>query len=175
MKRGQTIAASREKLQSASERMQVREKQKRKKSLRLGIAIGLVAILVALIAAGWYNLAQSKQETTVTEEELEPTAEIVDEGGTNQISSRIKTYAAELESDLAELGYTVTRVTLPADSMRELYVDIDGQTVYFKVNSDRGTGVTAEDIDRMIRYLNTNSIVPAEYVDVRVEGKAVYK
>ena len=66
MKRGQTIAASREKLQSASERLQVREQQKRKKNFRLGLAISGAAIVVALLAAGWYNLTQSSQNTAPT-------------------------------------------------------------------------------------------------------------
>ena len=175
MKRGQTIAASREKLQSASERLQVREKQKRKKNFRLSVAVSLLAVVVALIAAGWYNLAQNSQVSVVEAAATEPQAEFVDEGGTNQVSSRIKTYAAQLETDLADLGYIVTRITLPIDSNHVLYLDIEGQEPYFKVNLNRGTSVTAEDIDRMIRYLAEKQIVPAEYVDVRVEGKAVYK
>lgn len=175
MKRGQTIAASREKLQSASERLQIREQQKRKKKFRLSLAAAVLAIVVAVIAVGWYNLAQNSQKVVVEPEAVAPQAELVDEGGTNQISSRIKTYAAELESDLADLGYHVTRITLPIDSNHVLYLDIEGQEPYFKVNLGRGTAVTAEDIDRMIRYLAERQIVPAEYVDVRVEGKAVYK
>ena len=175
MKRGQTIAASREKLQSASERLQVREQQKRKKNFRLGLAISGAAIVVALLAADWYNLTQSSQNTAVQTEVATPQAEFVDEGGTNQISTRIKAYAAQLETDLADLGYKVVRITLPVDSNHVLYLDLEGQEPYFKVNLNRNTAVTAEDIDRMIRYLAERQIVPAEYVDVQVAGKAVYK
>lgn len=68
----------------------------------------------------------------------------------------------------------MTKVTLPTGMSRELYVDLEGRTEYYKVNLDRETAVTAEDIDRMVRYLEKNGVTP-EYVDVRIEEKAYYK
>lgn len=174
MKRGQTIVAERERVESASERMEARHKQKRKKNMRLGVAVALVAVILALVAVAWQKIAANQQVANVEVKPTEPQAEIVDESGTGQIPARMKTYAATLEADLKELGYKVTRVTLPNGMMRELYIDIDGQEAYYKVNTDRGTGVTAEDIGRMVRYLAEHDLHP-EYVDVRVEGKAFYK
>lgn len=174
MKRGQTIVAERERVQSASERMEARQKQKRQKNFRMGIAVALVAIILAGIAVAWQKLAAEQQDVSVEVKLTEPKAEMVDESGTGQIPTRMKTYAATLEADLAELGYTVARVTLPNGMMRELYIDIDGQEAYYKVSTDRGTGVTAEDIGRMARYLADHDLHP-EYVDVRVEGKAYYR
>lgn len=174
MKRGQTIVAERERVESASERMEARQKQKRKKNMRMGVAVALAAIILAGVAVAWQKLAAEQQEVAVEVKLTEPKAEMVDESGSGQIPARMKTYAATLEADLAELGYKVTRVTLPNGMMRELYIDIDGQEAYYRVNTDRGTGVTAEDIGRMVQYLADNDLHP-EYVDVRVEGKAFYK
>ena len=134
----------------------------------------MAVILVVGAAVVWKEIAKDQQLVKSEMTEMEPTAEIVDESGSEQIPTRVKKYVALLEQDLAELGYKVSRVALPSGMMRELYVDIDGQNAYYKVNTDRGTGVTAEDIDRMARYLGEKG-VEAEYVDVRVEGKGFYK
>ena len=174
VKRGQTIVAERERVQSASERMQARQQQKRKRQFRLGVAIALVAVVVALIAVGWQKLAESQQAAVKEVKLAEPQAEIVDESGSGQIPTRVKEYAALLEQDLKEAGYTVTRVTLPSGMMRALYIDLEGRTEYYKVNTDRGAAVTAEDIQRMVVYLDEHDLHP-EYVDVRVEGKGYYK
>ncbi len=45
---------------------------------------------------------------------------------------------------------------------------------YFKMNIDRGSGVSVEDAVRMVKYLETRELAPA-YVDVRVQGKAFYR
>ena len=66
----------------------------------------------------------------------------------------------------------MTRVDLPRDKSRELLVSLDGYKGYIKMNIDRGTGVSVEDADRMIKYLNGGEF---EYIDVRVEGKGYYK
>lgn len=69
---------------------------------------------------------------------------------------------------------TVTKVILPTGASRALYVDIEGQEAYYKVDIDRDAATTAEDIERMSRYLAEKDLHP-EYVDVRVEGRAYYK
>ena len=86
----------------------------------------------------------------------------------------MREYIIQLEEDFRALGYTVTKVILPVNTSRELYVDLAGETTYFKVSMDRGAAVTAEDVERMLRYLKERELAP-EYVDVRVEGKAYYK
>ena len=55
----------------------------------------------------------------------------------------------------------------------DVYIaDFEG---YFKLSLDRGVGVSAEDMDRMVRYLKKQGFIGVEYVDLRVEGKAYYK
>lgn len=87
---------------------------------------------------------------------------------------RMREYIIQLEEDFKVLGYTVTKVILPATTSRELYVDLAGETMYFKVSMDRGAAVTVEDAVRMMKYLREKDLHP-EYVDVRIEGKAYYK
>jgi hypothetical protein len=42
------------------------------------------------------------------------------------------------------------------------------------MNLDRGVAVQVEDAVRMKKYLDQNNL-QAEYVDIRVEGRAFYK
>lgn len=172
MRRGQTIVAERERQESASERMLARKKLKNKRILSVIAVILILIILMILGIMGWQVLF--KEQVLSPEVEItipEPTVEIVDEAGVG-VSNRVKEYIAWLEQDFKELGYTVTRVDLPRDKSRELLVSLDGYNGYIKMNIDRGTGVSVEDADRMIKYLNGGGF---EYIDVRVEGKGYYK
>lgn len=175
LNRGQTIAAEREVAESDSERLQERKRLHRKhtRSVIMGI---LVLVVIGLLIYTTGKNAMQQYDFGGKEEGPEYTikAQIVDEDNRGQISMRTRNYVAQLEQDLADLGYTVTQVTLPTGMSRELYVDLAEGEEYFKVNTDRDSAVTAEDIDRMVRYLRENDLHPT-YVDVRVEGKAYYK
>lgn len=175
VKRGQTIVAERERAESDSERMLAR-KQLRQKRVRAVISACLMLSILGLLTyLGAKELAGMGKETDLGKAtEKKVTAEIVDESGRGQISSRMKDYIVQLEEDFRALGYTVTKVTLPVATSRELYVDLAGETTYFKVTMDRDAAVTAEDATRMMKYLREKDLHP-EYVDVRVEGKAYYK
>ena len=175
MNRGQTIVAEREYAESDSERLQERKRIQKKRGRSVVFAVLVLAGLGVLVYMTGKNMVeQHRPGNNVEQEEYVIKAEIVDEDNRGQVSVRIRTYIAQLESDLNDLGYTVTQVVLPTGTSRELYVDIAGEDEYFKANIDRGTAVTAEDIDRMMRYLKENDLHPS-YVDVRVEGRAYYK
>ena len=173
---GRTIAEEREKLETESERIAAREKAKKRQTRSVVVlVIGLVAIGV-LIAIGVKSLAEGSIETTMTQtEKFEPSenVEIIDESGAG-ISGRTKEYIGALEQDFKDLGYTLTRVAIPAGKRREIDAYVENTPYYFKMNLDRGTAVSAEDADRMIRYLADAGITPG-YVDLRVEGKAYYQ
>jgi hypothetical protein len=172
MKRGQTIVAERERQESASERMLARKKMRNKRVLSVVAVVLILIILTILGIMGWQVLFKDQVIKPDTESTIpEPTVEINDEAGVG-VSNRIKEYIAWLEQDFKELGYTMTRVDLPRDKSRELLVSLDGYKGYIKMNIDRGTGVSVEDADRMIKYLNGGEF---EYIDVRVEGKGYYK
>lgn len=174
VRRGQTIVAEREYAESDSERMRARKKAHRKKKTSI-IIVGLMLAILGLLSYMWVEeFSEGQQESETGAEVYAIRAEVIDEDNRGQISARVKAYIAELELDLSNLGYTVVRVTLPTGTSRELYVDLEGNETYFKVNVDRGAGVSAEDIDRMVKYLAGKDLKP-EYVDVRVDGKAYYK
>lgn len=174
MKLGQTIVAERERVESDSERMRARKAQRRKRGAAVVIGVLMVVILGVLLWLGARQLLDQPQNLAEVAETYEIRAEIVDEDNTGRISERVRGYIGQLEQDLADLGYKVTRVTLPTGTSRELYVDLEGVEWFFKVTTDRDAAMTAEDMERMVRYLRERDLKPA-YVDVRVEGKAFYK
>lgn len=172
MRLGQTIVAEREYAESESERMQAQRKVRRRRvhgvmTLLLMMAVlGLVSYLVVKETLG--------KEEVIEETEYKIVAQIIDEDNRGQISMRVKSYIAQLEQDFQDAGYRVAKVTLPTGMSRELYIDLEGREEYYKVNTDRGSAVTVEDVERMMRYLDEHDLHP-EYVDVRVEGRAYYK
>lgn len=174
MKLGRTIVAERERAESDSERMLARKKAHRKQRTSVMVVMLMGVILGLVLYIGVNEWEDERQEAANAPVEVEIRAQVVDEDNRGQVSARTKTYIAQLEKDLADLGYVMTKVTLPTGMSRELYVDLEGRTEYYKVNLDRETAVTAEDIDRMVRYLEKNGVTP-EYVDVRIEEKAYYK
>lgn len=176
MKLGQTIVAERERVESESERMRARKAQRRKRWAAVLAGVLMVGVLGVL---GWVGVRQLLESSTEDGEtgagsEYQIQAEIVDEDNTGRISERVRSYIEQLERDVADLGYKVTRVTLPTGTSRELYVDLEGVEWFFKVTVDRDAAVTAEDMERMVRYLRERDLKPG-YVDVRVAGKAFYK
>ena len=160
-----------------TERERVRKRSKRRVAWSVVLMVILVGSVVALGGMFIKNLIEIANEQPgeiVSEEKAEPTAEIIDENGGSGISERTKEFVGQLEADLLNLGYKMTRASLPVGKMREIDIHLENVGAYFKVNVDRGTAVTAEDIVRMVKYLETNGI-SATYVDVRVEEKAFYK
>lgn len=175
IKRGQTIAAEREAAESELQRLQTRKRLKRK---HRNSVILVLLLMGALAALGYVTMRDyvNQEEEEVLDDSQATTikAEIVDEMGRTQISERTKQYIARIEGDFRDLGYTLTRVTLPANTSRELLVDLADQKPYFRVSLDRDTAVSAEDAVRMLKYLAEHKLEPT-YVDVRIEGKAYYK
>lgn len=175
LKRGQTIAGELEQAESESERLQERRKVHRKRRRSVVFGLLLVSALGILIYTTGKNAMNERESASEAGEgEYVLKVDIVDEDNRGRISARTKEYAALLEQDLRDLGYTATQFVLPTGTSRELYVDLQGEEVYFKVNMDRDAAVTAEDIMRVVKYLHEHDLHPV-YADVRVEGKAYYK
>lgn len=183
-KMGRTIAGKRERLETSSERMEARKKGKKKKTLRLVftilffvVAFGLV-IYVLVMTFGQNKQAILNDDTGVTDVKYEPTIEVVDmdaaaTGGV--LTSRMKDFIGQAEVDFRELGYNPIKAVIPSGAIREVDFYFEGRDGYVKTTIDRGTGVTAEDMDRMIRYLTEKGIGDFEYIDVRVEGRGFWK
>lgn len=177
MKRGRTIVAERERAESESERMQARKQAHRKKKVSVLMGVLLLVVIGLSAYLGFRELENQREETLeqATAAKTEITVPVVDEEQRGNVSERVRMYIAELEREFARKGYSVERVTLPTGMIRAVYVDLEGKDMFFKMNIDRSAEAAVEDVERMLRYLEERDIHPAEYVDVRLEGKAYYK
>ena len=110
-----------------------------------------------------------------------PSVEVVDETGIQAVNNRILASSRFLGfigltiGQFASQGLTVAKVTLPVDTTHQLLVSVTSVSYAIKVNTDRSAAHQAEDAARSIRYLEAKGIVPRDYVDVRVSGRAFYK
>ena len=174
MRMGRTIAGERERAESSSERLLLREKEARKKRLAVGtLAAGLLLVAV-LIAVAVKELAGKPEAESGAVEVYVPKVAIEDASGGGYATERMKEYVGRIERDFADLGYEVVRAVVPAGKTREIDVYLAGRGEYYKCSLDRGTAETAEDAGRMIEYLDEGEI-GAKYVDVRLAGRAYYK
>lgn len=177
LKSGRTIAAELEQPLAESERLQ----EHRRTHKRHVFSVLIVGILLCMVAGGvyltfyhFYVANMGKEENVEPIVTYEPSVVIIDEDSNAAISTRTKEYIGKIERDFRDLGYEISKVTLPTGTTRELYVDLIGYELFIKVNMERGTAVSAEDAVRVLKYLEEKDLHP-EYVDVRVEGKAYYK
>lgn len=177
MKVGRTISEKRERVVTDSERMAMREKEKRrKKTSAIFFFVGLIVAVVSIFAVVNGIAEQRKRDEIKPAEEktYTPSVAIENDDGSKYATDRMKTYVGKIEQDFSELGYKVVRVVVPAGKTRELDIYLNGRTEYYKCYLDRDTAETAEDAVRMIKYLDSNNIKPG-YVDVRIAGRAYYK
>ncbi|MFZ1250686.1 MAG: hypothetical protein WAR37_04550 [Candidatus Microsaccharimonas sp.] len=109
-----------------------------------------------------------------------PAVQVVDESGVSPeqgsavVGTRLLGFLGRVVAEAQGRGYTVNRAVLPADTTRQLDVFIEGIPTRVKFVIDRGAGEQVEDMDRSLKYLASRGI-NAEYVDVRVSGRAAYK
>lgn len=183
MRSGQTIGEQRERLETASERTAIHKKAKRRKTLRLVITI--VFFVTAVCLGAWGISSFSAKRATVPDTISEtivmpyaPTIEIIDEDASlsgGHLTSRMKEYIGQAESDLREYGLTPVKAIIPSGTIREVHFYLDGYTGFIKMTIDRGAGISAEDTNRMLHYLSSIGITDFEYIDVRIDGKAYWK
>ena len=181
IKSGRTIAERRERLETANERLAARKKVKSRQNMRVVFTvIGFIIVGVAIVIAISQLLKQREEnevETTPTTvvKDYKPTIEIVDENAAGGITARMSEYIGKVESDFRDLNYTPVRAVVPAGSIREVDFYLEGYNGFIKTTIDRGSGVTVEDADRMLRYLSSISVPEFTYIDVRIDGKAYWK
>lgn len=181
---GRTIGEKRERLETKRERAAAREKDKRKNRIRIiSVTLGFIAMIAILIFLATSFLHREPEPELTPEPEpttasYQPTIEIVDDSASatgGKITSRMENYIGMLESDLKGYGYTPTKAVIPVGSIREVHFYLDGYSGYLKTTIDRDAGVTAEDADRMLRYLGGQGIADFEYIDLRLDGRAFWK
>ena len=181
IKSGRTIASAREHLETKNERMEARKKVKKRQTFRIGFTVALFVIVsgvvVFLVVLFLKNRAENEIETTPTTvvKTYKPTIEILNENTNSGITTRMSEYIGQLEADLRDQGITPVKAVVPATTVREVDFYIDGYNGFIKTTIDRGSGVTAEDTERMLRYLKEQGISDFTYIDVRIDGKAYWK
>ena len=171
---GRTIAQEWERQESESERLAARKKEKGKKIfkvLALFAVLAIVAVIITMEVTTWMvNRKKIEEARNVPQ----PTVAIIDESGQG-ITNKIKEYVGQLEIDLSDIGLSLNRAVVPSGKNREIDIYLNGNDeVYFKLNVDRGTAVSAEDTKVMLNYLTEHDLHP-QYVDIRVKGKGYYK
>ena len=178
---GRTIGEKREKLETNSERTAAHKKIRQRQISRIFFTIlGFAAVALLLFYIGVFFIGEKDENPTVatTVTSYQPTIEIIDEDATStggRLSSRMKEYIGMLEEDLRALGITPTKAVIPTGSIREVDIFIEGYTGYLKTIIDRGSGVTAEDAERMLRYLASINVGDFQYIDLRIDNKAYWR
>ena len=182
MRSGRTIGEARERLETKSERAAARKKDKRKNAARIiVVSLSFVALVIILIILAVNLLGQSReaeQPAEITEQTYTPSIEIIDEEASatsGKITSRMRTYIGTTEADLRALGLTPVKAVLPTGTIREVDFYLDGYSGFIKTTVDRDPATTAEDVERLLRYLASQGITTFEYIDVRLPGKAYWK
>ena len=183
IKSGRTIGERREHLETASERLEAKKKIKKRQTFRVGFTVFLFIIIIAAAVIGVVfflkTRAENEAETapTTVVKTYKPTIEIIDENATSGsgITARMSEYIGQLENDLKDLNITPVKAVIPKGGIREVDFYLDGYTGFIKTIIDRGSGVTAEDTERMLRYLKEQGINDFQYIDVRIDGKAYWK
>ena len=181
-KMGRTIGEKREKLETANERNAARKKDKKHKIRRIILTVLGFAILIGILIALCFIFVGSGEPTPTTEPQeepvsFEPTIEIVDEDAASgsHITNRMRSYIGQAEQDFRDLGYKPVKAVVPTGAIREVDFYLEDHPGFIKTTIDRGTAVTVEDADRMLRYLAGQGINDYQYIDVRISGKAFWK
>lgn len=181
---GRTIGEKRERLETKNERAAARKKDKKKAARRVIFTImGFLILIGILVFLAVYFLkgndpAPAVGPTTEPTPEYRPTIEVVDEDASasdGKITSRMETFIGQVERDFKDLGYNLTKAVIPTGSIREVDFYLQDHPGFIKMTIDRGSAVSVEDADRMMRYLASQGTTDYQYIDVRLPGRAYWK
>lgn len=109
-----------------------------------------------------------------------PVVHIVDESGISPsqgsavVGTRLLGFMGRVVSEAQGRGYRVEKAVLPAGTTRQVNVYFEGTSTFVKFSIDRGVGEQTEDADRSLRFLASRGVT-AQYIDVRVGGRAAYR
>ena len=109
-----------------------------------------------------------------------PGVQIVDESGVSPeqgsaiVGTRLLGFLGKVVAQAESRGYTAIKATLPQGTTRQVDVSFEGVATRVKFSIDRGAGEQMEDADRSLKFLQSKG-TGAEYIDVRVPGRAAYK
>jgi len=95
------------------------------------------------------------------------------EQGTTVASARLLSFVGRVVALSGQGSYTVTQAILPSGTTRQIEIRLKDIQPLVKLSIDRGAGEQVEDMIRSLTYLQSQG-KSAQYIDVRVEGRAVY-
>jgi cell division septal protein FtsQ len=110
----------------------------------------------------------------------DPSVQIIDqsgispEQGTVVASTRLLSFVGVMVNRAGESGYQVTSVSLPSGTTRQLEVRLKDVVPFVRFTIEREAGEQVQDMSRTIQFLTEQSR-NAEYIDVRVAGRSVYR
>ncbi len=181
-KTGRAIGEKREKLETKNERNAARKRDKKRQARRVVFTVfGFAALGALLIFLVFFFVGSGEPDPIEIPAEApvsaEPTIEIIDEDASagGKITNRMRSFVALAEQDFRDLGYAPERAVIPTGSVREVDFYLENHPGFIKMTIDRGSAVSVEDADRMLRYLAGQGINEFVYIDVRVAGKAYWR
>lgn len=149
----------------------------------MGKAVAHITFRTAVVVwrtAGTAMYVDAKGNTFLRDYYQDPGVQIVDQTGIptegNQVlaSNTFLGFIGKVIGRMKDNGYTVTQIVLPANTTRQLQVTVSGAAYPIKFSVDRPVGEQAEDAARAMRYLAVKGVT-AQYLDVRVSGRAYYQ
>lgn len=109
-----------------------------------------------------------------------PKVQIIDESGVSPeqgsgvVGTRLLGFLGRVVAQAEGRGYSPLKAVLPQGTTRQVDVYFEQTSTRVRFSIDRGAGEQMEDADRSLKYLKSKNI-SAEYVDVRVAGRAAYR
>ena len=110
----------------------------------------------------------------------DPTVKIIDNSGIDYIpgtavaSERFLSFVGRVVSLANAQSLTVEKVTIPAGTTRQVQLSVVGYAFPIILSIDRSAGEQVEDMTRALQYLRAQGR-SAQYIDLRVKGKAFYR
>ncbi len=156
------------------ERLRAAKQRQRKNVATVVGAVILIGVVVVVAMNFISGVITEREQALAPVPAKEPTVAIMDENVGGHVSERVKEFIVRLEEDIQLEGYEIDHIVLPYQMARQIDVYIKDRKEYYKLSVDRSSAVQAEDLGRMLRYIDKNKI-SCTYVDLRVEGKAFYK
>jgi len=95
------------------------------------------------------------------------------EQGSTVASARLLSFVGRVVSLSEQGSYNVTEAILPSGTTRQIEIRLKDVQPLVKLSIDRGAGEQVEDMVRALNYLKSQG-KGAQYIDVRVSGRAVY-
>ncbi len=109
-----------------------------------------------------------------------PPLEVIDrsgiqvEAGRAVASNRFLGFVGKVVARTRQQGLTVTHITIPAGTTRQIELRLKDIAYPVKLSIDRPAGEQVEDMSRVLSWMKGRKLSP-QYIDVRVSGRAYYR